>query len=133
LLTAIGGIQPVGDLMVVGSEVLYLMNAPCGVVTAVDMAPPAMADAGLFAWPNPFNPRITLALRLDAGGPVRLTIHDLRGRLVRTLVDGVRPAGPLTTTWDGRDAAGHRAAAGVYVARARVGGQVRSAKLTLLP
>jgi len=133
LLTGIGGIQPVGDLVAVGSEVLYLMNAPCGVVTAVDTELPAVADAGLLAWPNPFNPRTTLALRLDAGGPVRLTIHDLRGRLVRTLVDGVRPAGPLTTTWDGRDAAGHRAAAGVYVARARVGGQVRSAKLTLLP
>ena len=132
LRTGIGGIQPVGDLVAVGSEVLYLMNAPCGAVTAVSSPPPTATDARLHAWPNPFNPRTTLALRLDTAGTVRLTIHDLRGRRVRTLVDGPRPAGPLTVGWDGRDHAGRAVPAGIYVARARTAGGVVTRKLTLV-
>lgn len=44
-------------------------------------------------WPNPFNPTTAISFELAQSGPVRLMVHDLLGREVATLVDGVRPAG----------------------------------------
>ena len=44
-------------------------------------------------YPNPFNPQTTISFGLPESGQVRLTVHDLTGRLVATLVDGVVAAG----------------------------------------
>jgi hypothetical protein len=68
-------------------------------------------------YPNPFNPRTVIEYRVAASGPVRLTIHDLQGRLVRTLIDEGRSAGWHEAVWDGRDSRGHAVSAGVYLCR----------------
>ncbi|MDD5720196.1 MAG: C25 family cysteine peptidase [Candidatus Krumholzibacteria bacterium] len=75
------------------------------------------ATAVLGNWPNPCNPQTTLGLVLPAGGAVRLTLYDVRGRLVRVLVDGTLPAGSHHVVWDGRDQSGQPVGAGVYLAR----------------
>jgi hypothetical protein len=67
--------------------------------------------------PNPFNPRTEIRWEQALPGPVRLEVHDLAGRRVRTLVDGHRQAGPHAAAWDGRDGAGRLGAAGTYVVR----------------
>ncbi|MFO7609239.1 MAG: M1 family aminopeptidase [Candidatus Krumholzibacteriia bacterium] len=67
--------------------------------------------------PNPFNPRTEIRWEQAAAGPVRLEIHDLAGRRVRTLVDELRTAGTHAAAWDGRDQGGRRTAAGTYVVR----------------
>ncbi|MCB1150234.1 hypothetical protein KDK88_01705, partial [bacterium] len=67
--------------------------------------------------PNPFNPSTTLRYTLGVDGPVRLTVHDAAGRVIRTLVNEVRAAGPNQVVWDGRDERGTEAAAGVYFVR----------------
>ena len=68
--------------------------------------------------PNPFNPRTQLRFDLATSGPVTLRIHDLRGRVVRTLVRGeTLPAGTRVLHWDGRDDAGRDAASGIYWVR----------------
>lgn len=87
-------------------------------------------------YPNPFNPQTTI--RFDIPGAegadtwVVLDIFDIKGRLVRTLVRGVMPAGTHRTTWNGRDARGMKVASGVYIARIRVGTEDRRIKMTLL-
>ncbi|MFO7652601.1 MAG: FlgD immunoglobulin-like domain containing protein, partial [Candidatus Krumholzibacteriia bacterium] len=90
--------------------------------TAVSDAPPSRPS--LEAWPNPFNPSLTLAFGLAADGPVELAIFDLRGRRVATLVSETRPAGRHLATWDGRDDAGRRAPAGTYLCRLVANGQI---------
>ncbi len=65
-------------------------------------------------FPNPFNPQTFIEFALPQAGQVSLKIYDGRGRLVRTLVDGVRAAGPHRVVWDGADDAGRSAASGVY-------------------
>ena len=60
-----------------------------------------------------------IAYRLDAPGPVRLSVYNPLGQPVRTLVDGFRDAGAYQVTWDARDHQGAGVAAGVYVARLR--------------
>ena len=51
-------------------------------------------------WPNPFNPTTAISFELAQSGPVRLTVHDLLGREVAVLVDGVRPAGHHQVRFD---------------------------------
>ncbi len=83
--------------------------------------------------PNPFNPRTTIAYHLPREARVRLRIHDLAGRLVRTLVAGeIRAAGDHAVVWDGRDDPGRPVAAGVYLCRLEAGGASRSRRLVLI-
>jgi len=67
--------------------------------------------------PNPARESVTLAFGNPVAGPVALEVFDAGGRLVRRVVDADLPAGSHTLSWDLRDAAGSRAASGVYFAR----------------
>lgn len=67
--------------------------------------------------PNPFNPSTTIAFDLPRTGPVSLTIYDVQGRRIRTLLDGTLSAGAHSRVWDGTDDRGSRAASGVYLYR----------------
>jgi uncharacterized protein (DUF1501 family) len=51
-------------------------------------------------YPNPFNPATTITYTLGQAAPVRLRVYDVRGRLVRTLVDAVQPGGAHTVSFD---------------------------------
>jgi hypothetical protein len=83
-------------------------------------------------YPNPFNPSTTIAFDLPHSGATSLKIYDVRGRLVRTLIDEVRQAGPNKRVWDGRNTAGQRVASGVYLYRLIFGDFVQTKKMTLL-
>ena len=70
-------------------------------------------------YPNPFNPETWIPYELAEAASVTLTFYDMRGRVVRTLALGHRPAGVYRTKaraayWDGRNAQGERVASGVY-------------------
>lgn len=89
--------------------------AACDEITAVP-TPPAPRMRLLPNEPNPFNPRTTLVYELDQSGTVNLHIHDLAGKLIRVLKNGVRQAaGQHRVLWDGRDDRGCDVAAGVYL------------------
>lgn len=81
--------------------------------------------------PNPFNPSTRIGFRLPGDSPVTLRVYDLRGALVRTLVEAPLPAGTHAVTWDGADDNGAPAASGVYVYELRAGDQVASGRMTL--
>jgi hypothetical protein len=82
--------------------------------------------------PNPFNPNTELSFTMERPGRVELTIHDVVGRRIRTLVDEARAMGPHPVQWDGRDATGRAAPAGVYFARFEADGRVETRKLALV-
>jgi hypothetical protein len=84
-------------------------------------------------YPNPFNPVTQVAFTVpDGGGRVVLTVHNVSGQVVRTLLDETLPAGPAKAVWDGRDDSGERLASGVYFARLSAGGDSAFRKMTLL-
>jgi len=72
--------------------------------------------------PNPFNPRTQVAFDLPRAGLVRLRVYDLRGALVRTLVETTLPAGHHVATWDGTDQGGATVASGAYLFAIDTGG-----------
>jgi len=84
-------------------------------------------------FPNPFNPVTKIAYTVPSGAErVTLTVHDVSGRVVCSLVDEALPAGPALAVWDGKDDAGHRLASGVYFARVSAGSESAFTKMTLL-
>ncbi|MBK6733511.1 MAG: family 16 glycosylhydrolase [bacterium] len=83
--------------------------------------------------PNPFNPSTTISFDLPEPAAVRLAIHDLSGRLVRTLVAGeMTGSGRHEVVWNGRDEAGQVMAAGVYFYRLDAAGYSETRRMTLL-
>ncbi|HKW14149.1 MAG TPA: FlgD immunoglobulin-like domain containing protein [Candidatus Krumholzibacteria bacterium] len=82
--------------------------------------------------PNPFNPRTTVQFQLASAATVRVDVYDASGRLIRTLLDGARPAGRHSLEWDGTDHAGRGVASGVYFARLRVDGAVMDTRKMML-
>ncbi|MEZ4386164.1 MAG: FlgD immunoglobulin-like domain containing protein [Candidatus Krumholzibacteriia bacterium] len=82
--------------------------------------------------PNPFNPRTTIEFALPTAEAVRLAVYSVDGRLVKILVDEVRPAGRHAVSWDGRDDAGRAVAAGAYFYAVQAGNFRQVRKMTLL-
>lgn len=97
--------------------------------TAVEQTGDAVPERfGLRAnYPNPFNPTTTIPFNLAQAGPVTLTIYDMLGREVITLVDAPMTPGRYEATWD----AG-RLPSGVYLSRLVANGQVSTRRLVLV-
>jgi len=103
--------------------------------TAVKLQPGEQHPEGYVLsqnWPNPFNPTTTIRFDLQQSAEVHLSVYNLRGQLVNTIASGFYPAGVHQAFWNGRDAAGHDAAAGIYIYRLEAGEQVWSKKMTLI-
>jgi hypothetical protein len=83
--------------------------------------------------PNPFNPTTWIRYEVPSGGGVvSITIYDVEGRLVRTLISGSHTAGPKTLAWDGKDDRGKNVVSGVYFYRMLAPGFDRTMKMVLL-
>jgi len=84
--------------------------------------------------PNPFNPATTISYSVPEGASVHVTlkVYNIRGTLVRTLVDVVREPGRYTVFWDGTDEAGRQVSSGVYFYRMIAGDFVQTRKMVLL-
>ena len=90
------------------------------VVTGVE--PRGATALALRSDPNPFDGRTTIGFALAARAPVSLRIYDVAGRLVRTLASGqAMEPGAHRVDWDGRDGAGARLRAGLYLCRLDAG------------
>ena len=85
--------------------------------------------------PNPANPTAKFLFsvpRSADGQSVRINVFDVKGRLVRTLVDASASAGPHFVLWDGRDRDGRSVASGTYFARMEAGQWKQDARVTIL-
>jgi len=104
-----------------------------GLTTTIGSPATAAASPGVSVAPNPCNPAATITFEVPRAGPVAVKIHDLRGRVVRTLLQGeVVPPGPRSVAWDGRDGRGRPLPAGMYVCRVTGPWGSRERKLTVI-
>ncbi|HTY07792.1 MAG TPA: FlgD immunoglobulin-like domain containing protein, partial [Candidatus Edwardsbacteria bacterium] len=99
-------------------------TSPASVTTAVTGAPRVAANHYFLGAvsPNPMNSQAAISFGLAAAGRVSIEVYNVAGQRVQALVDGDLAAGPHTITWNGRNEAGRRAAAGLYLYRMRAGG-----------
>lgn len=66
-------------------------------------------------YPNPFNPITTIKFTIPKETRVQISVFDITGRLVKTLLDKTLPAGEHLITWDGTDENGSKVSSGVYI------------------
>jgi photosystem II stability/assembly factor-like uncharacterized protein len=127
---------PSGHGMAVGSRGVYYSSddgatwtlrgftevdaVPSGIPVGVSLEP---------NFPNPFNPTTMIRYTLPPGTArhVQVTIHDLLGRQIATLVDGEEPPGPRSVLWEAGPAPG-----GVYFCILRAAGSMKLVKMLLI-
>ena len=99
----------------------------------LDLSVPARRGVELVSIkPNPFNPLTTVTFVVREPGNVRIDIFDMRGRLVRTLVDDRYGIGAHPVDWIGTDQEGQGIGSGVYLVRLTAAGAEQVKKITLL-
>lgn len=83
-------------------------------------------------YPNPFNPYTLIRFALKESVRVRVTIYDILGRAVKTLVNGFQDAGYKSIIWDGTNDKGISVSSGVYIYKIVAGGFNDSKKMLIM-
>ena len=83
-------------------------------------------------YPNPFNPITSLGYDLPDNGFVNITIYDLNGRVIRTLVNRYKTAGYHLIEWNATNGKNEPVSQGIYVYTIQTGGIRQSKKMVLL-
>lgn len=100
-------------------------------VSASDLSRP-IASSLDGNYPNPFNSSTHISYSVAKGGPVLIQIFNIRGQLVKTIVDSFRPAGIYAFTWDGKNQSGKAVASGSYFYRMTTGDYVQTRRMILV-
>ena len=83
-------------------------------------------------YPNPFNPETTISFSVMNEAPVSLDIYNVKGQLVRKLVNDVKAAGEHTVVWNGKDNNGRAVSSGVYYYKMTTGKYSSTKKMILM-
>jgi len=83
-------------------------------------------------YPNPFNPETTIEYFLSQNTWVNLSIYNLLGQRVKTLINEYQDSGLKTTRWDGKDEDGNQSSSGVYFYKLKAKDFTQSKKMILL-
>ena len=83
-------------------------------------------------YPNPFNPTTTISYTMNKAGNANLSVYNVKGQLVNTLVNGTKQAGSHSVVWDGTDSNGNTVPSGIYFYRLSSGNHVETKKMMLM-
>ena len=83
-------------------------------------------------YPNPFNPVTTLRYDLPENGHVNITIYDMLGREVTTLINQTQDAGYRSVIWNATNNYGEPVSAGIYLYQIQAGEYMQTKKMVLL-
>jgi hypothetical protein len=83
-------------------------------------------------YPNPFNPSTIIKFQISEGSYVRLTVYDILGQKVKTLINRLQQSGYYNISWDGNNDFGNKVAPGVYIYRLQSGNFIKTLKMNLL-
>ncbi|MCP4545202.1 MAG: T9SS type A sorting domain-containing protein [bacterium] len=105
---------------------------PSATATAAPEVPPVAVTELLPNYPNPFNPVTKISFRLGEAGSVHLAVFDVRGRLVRELMNTYLEPGAHTVEWNGCDGDGNAVSSGVYFTKLMTAGEQQTRKMVLV-
>ena len=83
-------------------------------------------------YPNPFNPITSISYYLAQNGMVNLTIFDMNGKIIKSLVNEFQNVGNYSLTWDGVNFAGEKVSAGLYLYVLQVGNTKQTKKMSFI-
>ena len=76
---------------------------------------PVNVELSLGNYPNPFNPTTTISYGIAQDGKTKLQIFNLKGQLVKTLIEGIVKKGKYNAVWNGKDNNGKKVTSGIYM------------------
>lgn len=115
-----------GNSQPVSTEEVVILSAD-----EESIRPPARTEL-ISNYPNPFNPETTITFSLHQKQRVNITIHNLKGQKVKTILDKILPAGNHSSTWDGRNDSGADVGSGLYLYRMETNEYSERRKMLLL-
>ena len=83
-------------------------------------------------YPNPFNPVTTIVYSLPKDSKISISIYNIKGQKVKTLVTGTQPAGSYNVTWNGKDESGKDVTSGIYFYKLKTQNNEITRKMLLL-
>jgi hypothetical protein len=83
-------------------------------------------------YPNPFNPQTMIKYDLPKSGHVNITVYNILGQKVKTLMDEHQEAGHKSVNWNGTDGKGKDVASGIYFYKIKTVGFEKTKKMVLL-
>jgi hypothetical protein len=83
-------------------------------------------------YPNPFNPETTISYSVKEASPVTIEIYNVKGQLVKTLVNDTKDAGNHTVVWRGVDNSNRSVSSGVYYYKMTAGKYSSTKKMILM-
>lgn len=112
---------------------ITMEERPASEATSVDNSASIPRVQPMIAAPNPFQPSTTIRFDLPRRSKINISVYDIAGRLVATLVDDQMPAGRHSTSWSGMSRSGKQVSPGIYFAHYLIEGQMaRTLKLVRL-
>ncbi|MDZ4122249.1 MAG: T9SS type A sorting domain-containing protein, partial [Candidatus Cloacimonadaceae bacterium] len=84
-------------------------------------------------YPNPFNPQTTIRLSVaDTHTPLKVSVYNLKGQLIRKLFDGFPPSNSINLIWDSCDDKGNQVGSGIYLYHMEAGTYSKTRKMLLV-
>ncbi len=144
-------LQPNSPLIDAGTA-LYIVNGDTVVNLSPDQYYGDAPDMGAYEWvdsltvhnqilpesisittyPNPFNPNTNISFSLERKSKVSLVVHDILGRHIITLLDGLVLPGKYNIEWNGRDEFENSVASGTYIAQLFADDNTSTKKITIV-
>ncbi|GAB1367365.1 hypothetical protein MASR1M36_22370 [Candidatus Cloacimonadaceae bacterium] len=118
-------------LLSAGLAVKFTTTAPDSYVANQDLVSPHPVS-NLRNYPNPFNPSTTIAFNAAKPGKAKLEIYNLKGQLVKTLVNGYLSAGDNRLEWNGTDNQGNAVSSGLFFYRLEMNGYKKTQKMLMM-
>jgi hypothetical protein len=104
----------------------------CSPCATIDTAVPSLPSPALQSYPNPFKQACTIHFEVPCASQVRISIFDVTGSMVRTLVDRRMDPGECRQVWDGKGDDGRDVPPSVYFCRVKVGQYETHGKIVLM-
>jgi hypothetical protein len=124
------------ELVIVKGEAIRTNGTVCvvGAGGATPTSPATLVYRNSLGWnhPNPFNPSTTINYSIEKNSRVNLSIYNVSGQLVKTLVNEFKPRGSYSVIWDATNASGDPVASGVYWYKLETPNFKDAKKLTIL-
>lgn len=116
----------------VASESMYNLTTYTYEVTENGLVIVPEIFSSLYNYPNPFNPNTTISFSLPEDGFVELEVYNVKGQLVKSLLNEVTSVGTHSVEWNGIDNSGQKVSSGIYFSRLKTNKEVLNKKMILM-
>jgi hypothetical protein len=97
-----------------------------------DITVPVIATELKSNYPNPFNPETTISFSVKEASPVSIEVFNVKGQLVKTLINDVQEAGNHNVVWNGKDNNGRAVSSGIYYYKMNTGKYSSTKKMIMM-